>query len=697
MSNAGTVPQTINPAASPVQPTQPGPGHIPPSNVPPTGNASLYVGDLDEEVTEAMIFEKFSSVGQILSIRVCRDMISRKSLGYAYVNFAQAADAERAIDTLNFDTLKDRQMRIMWSQRDPSLRKSGVGNLFIKNLEKGVTTRELYDTFSLFGEILSCKITTDDKGNSKGYGFIHFSNKESADKAIEKLNEKVINGKKIYVANFLPRVQRGGNDSSEPAYNNLFIKNFGDDMTDEKLRKMFEPFGEITSVKVELNAESKSKGFGFVCYREPKQALAAVTAMNGQDYNGKTLFVGRAMKKSERVDLLRSQYEKKKAEKTTKYAVGVNLYVKNLEDTIDDDTLKKEFESFGTITSVRVMRDQGGRSKGFGFVCFNYAEEATKAVTEMNGKLVLGKPLYVALAQRKEERRVHLANQYMQRQFAIRSSINTGGAPMMHLPPNAMNPAFMNYQPAAPFFAQGMPAARQMFAGQPPAAPMFSQRPQPRWNAPQPGVRPAMPMQQPLYQNAMMRQMNMGQGQRMPTMQVQPPQQVMPNMPGVPKAPAAVRAQHQPNNVQFTGNVRNLQPVNTNQVPRPMMQLQPGMEPTGVAPTQNGTGGYSKTNNPTEFMRLIQNQNASDQKQMLGEKVYEYIHNWGHADIAGKLTGMLLEMDTRELLAMVVSAMNNEQENTLREQVVKAKEVLLKTPKPSAPSMDEAQPTEKPN
>ena len=57
----------------------------------------------------------------------------------------------------------------------------------------------------------------------------------------------------------------------------------------------------------------------------------------------------------------------------------------------------------------------GVRSKGFGFVCFSSPEEATKAVTEMNGCIVVAKPLYVALAHRKEDRKAHLAAQYMQR------------------------------------------------------------------------------------------------------------------------------------------------------------------------------------------------------------------------------------------------------------------------------------------
>ncbi|XP_026999922.1 polyadenylate-binding protein 4 isoform X2 [Tachysurus fulvidraco] len=597
--------------------------------------ASLYVGDLHQDITEAMLYEKFSPAGPVLSIRVCRDMITRRSLGYAYVNFQQPADAERALDTMNFDVVKGKPIRIMWSQRDPSLRKSGVGNVFIKNLDKSIDNKALYDTFSAFGNILSCKVVCDENG-SKGYAFVHFETQDAADRAIEKMNGMLLNDRKVFVGRFKSRKEREAElGAKAKEFTNVYIKNFGEDMDDERLKEIFDKYGKTLSVKVMTDPMGKSRGFGFVSYEKHEDANKAVEDMNGTELNGKAVFVGRAQKKMERQAELKRKFEQLKQERISRYQ-GVNLYIKNLDDTIDDEKLRKEFSPFGSITSAKVMLEEG-RSKGFGFVCFSSPEEATKAVTEMNGRIVGSKPLYVALAQRKEERKAHLTNQYMQRIAGMRA-----------MPANAI---INQFQPTSGYFMPAVPQAQNRTTYYAPSQ-LTQMRPNPRWQ--QQGVRgqggfQAVPnsLRQP-GPRANIRHMAPNanaQGPRaMPTAGSGQPMGTRPGL-GV-TTPRAMPP------YKYATAVRNTQP----QVVQPitLQQAQPAVHVQGQEPL---TASMLAAAPPQE------------QKQMLGERLFPLIQAM-HSTLAGKITGMLLEIDNSELLHML------ESHESLRSKVEEAVAVL---------------------
>lgn len=586
--------------------------------------ASLYVGDLHPDVTEAILFEKFSTAGPVLSIRVCRDMITRRSLGYAYVNFQQPADAERALDTMNFDVLKGRPIRIMWSQRDPSLRKSGVGNVFIRNLDKSIDNKAMYDTFSAFGNILSCKVAQDETGNSKGYGFVHFETEEAANKSIEKVNGMLLNSKKVFVGKFIPRKERE-KELGEKAklFTNVYIKNFGDDFNDEKLKEMFEPFGTITSYRV-MNNDGKSRGFGFVAFETPEYAEKAVNAWNGKEVDGKILYVGRAQKKAERTQELKRRFEILKIERMTRYQ-GVNLYVKNLDDTIDDERLRKEFTPFGTITSAKVMVEDG-RSKGFGFVCFSSPEEATKAVTEMNGRIMGTKPLYVALAQRKEDRKAHLASQYMQRIANMRMQ------QMGQLfPPNN----------STGYFVPTLPQTQRFYG----PSQITQLRPQPRWAGPQ--IRPNAAQAAQGFSNmqtqfrAAPRGATSAQAQAMRNTNLSARPITGQNTTIAPRGalqapppPASVSAQGRQPSYKYPNTMRNPQMAGIQQQQPAAVQAVrvQGQEPLTTS--------------------MLASAQPAEQKQMLGERLFPVIQTM-YSELAGKITGMLLEIDNSELLYML--------------------------------------------
>jgi polyadenylate-binding protein len=346
--------------------------------------------------------------------------------------------------------------RIMWSQRDPALRKTGQGNIFIKNLDESIDNKALHDTFAAFGNVLSCKVATDEHGRSRGYGFVHYETSESAENAIKSVNGMLLNDKKVYVGHHISRKERQSKlDEQKAQFTNLYVKNLDPEMTQEEFEILFNQFGAVTSAAISFDEVGKSKGFGFVNYEKHEEAQAAVDALHEVEQNGRKLFVTRAQKKAEREEELRRSYEQAKMEKMSKYQ-GVNLYIKNLEDDIDDDKLRAEFEVFGTVTSSKVMRDEKGSSKGFGFVCFSTPEEATKAVAEMNNKMIGSKPLYVSLAQRKEVRR-----QQLESQIAQRNQIRMQQAAAAGLPGGYINPVYYapgpGFPPGRPMMGYGQP------------------------------------------------------------------------------------------------------------------------------------------------------------------------------------------------------------------------------------------------
>ncbi|TYI04064.1 hypothetical protein ES332_A11G388700v1 [Gossypium tomentosum] len=367
----------------------------------PASTVSLYVGDLHPDITDGTLFDAFNEFKGISSVRVCRDSSTGRSLCYGYVNFSSLQDAHFAMEKMNHSTLNGKMIRVTWSLRDPDARKSGVGNVFVKEL------------YQKFGNVISCKVATFEDGKSMGYGFVQFESEESANAAIEKLDNTMIGDKEIYVGKFMKKCDRVL-PSPDVKYTNLYVKNLDPDINEEVLQEKFSEFGKIACLVVARDENGTSRGFGFLNFECPDDAKKAMESMNGSQLGSKVLYVARAQKKVEREQILRNQFEERRKEQIMKYKAS-NVYVKNIDDDVTDDELRDLFSLCGTITSAKLMRDDKGINKGFGFVCFSAPEEAAKAVGTFHGYMFHRKPLYVAIAQRKEDRQAQLQLQYAQR------------------------------------------------------------------------------------------------------------------------------------------------------------------------------------------------------------------------------------------------------------------------------------------
>ena len=150
---------------------------------------------------------------------------------------------------------------------------------------------------------------------------------------------------------FLSRSERVP-DGAEDTFNNLFVKNLPSEFSEEDLRKLFEAFGPLISVKLD-----DSKAFGFVAFKscdDARTALAHFTKAHESEQSG--LYVTKCQKKEERLKML-----KKATLKYMKDLARFNLYFKGFptdgSTSIEDlsQELKSFFGKFGDVKSLKLM------------------------------------------------------------------------------------------------------------------------------------------------------------------------------------------------------------------------------------------------------------------------------------------------------------------------------------------------------
>lgn len=117
--------------------------------------ATVYIGNLDERVSDSLVWELMLQAGRIVNVHLPKDRVTQTHQGYGFVEFISEEDAEYAARIMNQVRLYGKPIRVNKASADKQKTVEVGAELFVGNLDPMVTEQVLYDTFSRFGTLLS--------------------------------------------------------------------------------------------------------------------------------------------------------------------------------------------------------------------------------------------------------------------------------------------------------------------------------------------------------------------------------------------------------------------------------------------------------------------------------------------------------------------------------------------------------------
>lgn len=322
-----------------------------------SSKTNLIVNYLPQEMTEEELRTLFSSIGPLESCKLIKNKATRVSLGYAFVNYVNTIDAERAIETLGGMKLTNKNIKVSYAR--PSCNEIKNANLYISGMPLACTKESLARLFGRFGDIITCKVLEDDSGSSKGVGFVRFDKRKQAESAIDALNNQIPD---------LPG-----------ALKPLTVK-FANPPSQKLCMEMLTSAAQAKGLASVSPATLRNQGLY-------SPVTAAAFGSNLSSYAGSAFGMNLP------------------ASLTPSNSISPwCIFVYNLPANSSELTLYQLFCKFGAIDSVKVITDEEKKCKGFGFVNMVCYEDACGAILRLNGYcLERGKPLQVSFKKPKNQ------------------------------------------------------------------------------------------------------------------------------------------------------------------------------------------------------------------------------------------------------------------------------------------------------
>ncbi|KAJ2727125.1 E3 ubiquitin-protein ligase pub1 [Coemansia sp. Benny D115] len=274
---------------------------------------SLYVGNLDPRVTEAILAEVFSAVRPVVTVKIIPDKRQvQGGLNYGFVEFGNHQDADIALQSMNGRRVFEFEIRVNWAYTSGGQLHEDTNNhfhIFVGDLSAEVNDQVLSKAFGIYPSMSDARVMWDmTSGKSRGYGFVAFRDRADAEKAIGQMNGEWLGSRAIRVnwANqkasskarqemqaqqqqqqqqlSAPLSYEAVRDQTAQYNTTVYVGNLTNYTSQEQLQGIFQPFGYVVEIRMQ-----PERGYSFVKMDSHENATMAITQLNGTVVNGRPL------------------------------------------------------------------------------------------------------------------------------------------------------------------------------------------------------------------------------------------------------------------------------------------------------------------------------------------------------------------------------------------------------------------------
>jgi nucleolysin TIA-1/TIAR len=266
----------------------------------------------------------------------------------------------------------------------------------------------LTEIFAVAGPVQHVKIIPDRNYQHGGlnYGFVEYLDMRAAETALQTLN-----GRKIFDTEIRVNWAYQGTQNKEDTtgHYHVFVGDLSPEVNDDVLAKAFSAFGTMSDARVMWDMNSgKSRGYGFLAFRDKTDAEQAIATMNGEWLGSRAIRVNWANQKTQGAPATSASprpggapsggapapinfqggplsYESV-VQQTPSY--NSTVYVGNLVPYCTQADLIPLFQSIGYLSEIRMQAD-----RGFAFVKLDTHEHAAMAIVQLQGQMVHGRSI----------------------------------------------------------------------------------------------------------------------------------------------------------------------------------------------------------------------------------------------------------------------------------------------------------------